>query len=89
MGGERLRPSGALGHRDGGGFDALAAHVPEDAVRAPVRVSADLDEHVDWLAEYASLGFDDLYLHHVGQDQTAFLDAFGEHVLPALRQAEA
>lgn len=71
------------------GFDALAAHVPEDAVRAPVRVSADLDEHVDWLAEYASLGFDDLYLHHVGQDQTAFLDAFGEHVLPALRQAEA
>jgi probable non-F420 flavinoid oxidoreductase len=70
-------------------FDALAAQVPEDAVRAPVRVSTDLDEHIDWLAEYASLGFDDLYLHHVGQDQTAFLDAFGERVLPALRRAAA
>ena len=34
------------------------------------------------LAHLASLGFDDLYLHHVGQQQEAFLDAFGEQVLP-------
>ncbi len=68
-------------------FDAMAAQVPMEAVRTAVRVSADLEQHRDWLAEYASLGFDDLYLHHVGQHQTAFIDAFGEHVLPALRGA--
>ena len=28
-------------------------------------------------------GFDDIALHHVGQDLDAFIDAFGEHVLPA------
>jgi probable non-F420 flavinoid oxidoreductase len=68
-------------------FDALAAQVPLDAVRAPVRVSADLGQHRAWLQEYAALGFDDVYVHHVGQDQAAFIDAFGEHVLPALREA--
>ena len=54
----------------------------------PVRVSADLSRHREWLAEYADLGFDDLYLHHVGQHQTAFIDAFGEHVLPELRRLD-
>jgi probable non-F420 flavinoid oxidoreductase len=68
-------------------FDALSAQVPAEAVRAPVRVSADLGQHRDWLAEYADLGFDDVYLHHVGQDQTAFLDAFGERVLPELQES--
>ena len=27
-------------------------------------------------------GCDEIYLHHVGQEQEAFIDAFGEHVLP-------
>ena len=65
-------------------FDVLASQVTPEALRAPVRVSADLGRHRDWLAEYADLGFDDIYLHHVGQYQAAFIDAFGEHVLPAL-----
>ena len=46
--------------------------------------SADLGQHTAWLAEYADLGFDEIYLHHVGQEQRGFLDAFGEHVLPQL-----
>jgi len=65
-------------------FDVLWGQVEPDAVRSAVRVSADLAQHRDWLAEYADLGFDDLYLHHVGQEQDAFIEAFGEHVLPAL-----
>ena len=36
-------------------------------------------------AAYAELGFDRIYLHHVGQDQDAFIDAFGAKVLPQLR----
>ena len=65
-------------------FDVLWGQVEPDAVRDAVRVSADLAQHREWLAEYADLGFDDLYLHHVGQEQDAFIEAFGEHVLPAL-----
>ena len=65
-------------------FDVLWGQVEPDAVRDAVRVSADLAQHREWLAEYADLGFDDLYLHHVGQEQSGFIDTFGEQVLPAL-----
>jgi probable non-F420 flavinoid oxidoreductase len=68
-------------------FDAVAALLPPDAVRAAVRVSADLGRHREWISEYADLGFDDIYLHHVGQQQEAFIDTFGERVLPELQEA--
>ncbi|HLM04274.1 MAG TPA: TIGR03885 family FMN-dependent LLM class oxidoreductase [Blastococcus sp.] len=62
---------------------ASASATPEDVAKV-VRVSSDLGQHAAWIAEYAELGFDDIYLHHVGQEQRGFLDAFGEHVLPQL-----
>ena len=65
-------------------FDVVAAHVGDDAVRGAVRVSSDLAQHAAWIAEYAELGFDEIVLHHVGQEQAGFIDAFGEHVLPQL-----
>ena len=40
---------------------------------------------VEVLRELATLGFDEIYLHHVGREQERFIDAFGEHVLPELR----
>ncbi len=69
-------------------FDAMAAHVTMESVHRSVRVSDSLDQHVQWLGEYADLGFDDIYLHHVGQDLTAYIDAFGAHVLPQLATRE-
>jgi alkanesulfonate monooxygenase SsuD/methylene tetrahydromethanopterin reductase-like flavin-dependent oxidoreductase (luciferase family) len=65
-------------------FEAASAHVKPEDVAQVVRVSSDLGQHAAWIHEYLDLGFDDVYLHHVGQDQRAFLDAFGEHVLPQL-----
>jgi probable non-F420 flavinoid oxidoreductase len=69
-------------------FDAMASHVTMESVHRSVRVSDSLDQHVEWLGQYADLGFDDIYLHHVGQDLTAYIDAFGEHVLPQLAKRE-
>ena len=66
-------------------FDVMGEQVGPDAVARSVWVSADLGQHRAWLQEYAELGFDDLYLHFVGQEQARFVDTFGEHVLPALR----
>jgi len=65
-------------------FEQASAHVSPDDVAQVVRVSADLGQHAAWIQEYADLGFDEIYLHHVGQEQRPFLDAFGEHVLPRL-----
>jgi hypothetical protein len=58
--------------------------VRPDDVRETVLVSSDLARHAEWLHELARLGFDDIALHHVGQDLDPFIDAFGEHVLPRL-----
>jgi probable non-F420 flavinoid oxidoreductase len=66
-------------------FDERAREVTPDIVREKVLVSSDLARHVEWLRELAGLGFDEIALHHVGQDLDPFIDAFGEHVLPALR----
>jgi probable non-F420 flavinoid oxidoreductase len=66
-------------------FDVVSAAVTLQQVRTVVNVSADLERHIEWLRGYAALGFDRIYLHHVGQDLMPFIDAFGSKVLPALR----
>lgn len=65
-------------------FDAACKHVPADALDDAVLISADTGRHAEALASYAELGFERVYLHQVGRDQEAFIDAFGEHVLPRL-----
>ena len=68
-------------------FDRAAASVSPQEVRECVTISHDLHELADRLHAILDLGVDGIFLHHVGQEQTAFIDAFGEHVLPALRNA--
>jgi probable non-F420 flavinoid oxidoreductase len=65
-------------------FDLAATHVRPEDVRQSVLVSADLGRHLAWLRELAGLGFDQIYLHHVGRDLRPFIEAFGERVLPEL-----
>lgn len=65
-------------------FEALSREVDDDTLATGVNISADLGRHAELINEYAALGFDEIYLHHVGQEQTPFIDAFGEHVLPQL-----
>jgi probable non-F420 flavinoid oxidoreductase len=68
-------------------FDVVAEHVTAEDVARVVNVSADLHQHAGWIREYAELGFDEIYLHHVGQDLSAFIDAFGDKVIPQLEGA--
>lgn len=65
-------------------FASLGDFVSESELRRHVRISADLERHVAWLRADLELGFSRLYLHNVNRGQSAFIDAFGEHVLPAL-----
>lgn len=66
-------------------FDAAANFVRPEDVRKSVLVSSDLDQHVSWIERYFEIGFDRVYLHHVGQEQESFIRAFGESVLPGFR----
>jgi G6PDH family F420-dependent oxidoreductase len=65
-------------------FDVIGERVSTEQVEGCVRVSSDLAQHTAWLAEYVEQGWDELYLHFVGQEQAGFIEAFGEHVLPQL-----
>ncbi|MGH8912305.1 MAG: TIGR03885 family FMN-dependent LLM class oxidoreductase [Acidimicrobiia bacterium] len=66
-------------------FDDAARFVRPEDIPGTVLVSADVQRHVAWLVELADLGFDRLYLHHVGQAQESFIETFGDKVLPELR----
>ncbi|MDR5699976.1 TIGR03885 family FMN-dependent LLM class oxidoreductase [Agromyces aerolatus] len=70
-------------------FDARVADARPAEVAETVLVSADPAEHLDQLAELVALGFDRVFLHHVGQHQDAFIDVFGERVVPELAAAGA
>jgi probable non-F420 flavinoid oxidoreductase len=65
-------------------FDQAAKHVRPEDMYGSVLISAEPARFVGWLREAADLGFDEIYVHHVAQEQTAFLDCFGDHVLPEL-----
>ncbi|MBG0567986.1 TIGR03885 family FMN-dependent LLM class oxidoreductase [Actinoplanes aureus] len=66
-------------------FDVVSENVTVALVAESVNVSADLERHIAWLRGYAALGFDRIYLHHVGQNLGPFVETFGAKVLPALR----
>jgi probable non-F420 flavinoid oxidoreductase len=65
-------------------FDAVSQDMPRERVAEVVNIGSDLGWHAARLKHYADLGFDKIMVHHVGQQQTAFIDAFGEKVLPQL-----
>jgi alkanesulfonate monooxygenase SsuD/methylene tetrahydromethanopterin reductase-like flavin-dependent oxidoreductase (luciferase family) len=56
-------------------------------VEARVIVSSDPSRHLARLVELVEIGFDGIWIHHVGTDQARFIDVFGEHVVPQLRRA--
>jgi coenzyme F420-dependent glucose-6-phosphate dehydrogenase len=65
-------------------FEQVAAYIRPEDVRPHVLISSDPDQHAAWLAGYAELGFEEIYLHHVGQEQEKFIRVFGAEVLPKL-----
>ena len=66
-------------------FDEAARHVRPDDVRSRCSCRPIRRGTCDRLGELAALGFDGVWIHHVGKQQQPFLDMFGEHVLPGLR----
>jgi coenzyme F420-dependent glucose-6-phosphate dehydrogenase len=54
-------------------------------VKEMVRVSADVQQHIDWIKQDMELGFDKVILHNVNREQELFINVFGEKVLPKLK----
>ena len=65
-------------------FEAAAQYVKPEDLDGLVRISADLEQHIQWLRDDIELGFNRLILHNVNRQQEEFIKAFGDRVLPAL-----
>jgi alkanesulfonate monooxygenase SsuD/methylene tetrahydromethanopterin reductase-like flavin-dependent oxidoreductase (luciferase family) len=65
-------------------FENMAKLVRLENFANRMLISADLDEHAAALQNYVDMGFDAIYLHNVGRNQEAFIEAFGKHVIPRL-----
>ncbi len=66
-------------------FARAACNVELKDVEAQVFVSSRLDDHTAWLRELMALGAESIDIHNVGRNQRAFIEAFGQHILPRLR----
>lgn len=69
-------------------FEAMAKLVRPENFRGRVLISPDLQEHRDHVQHYIDLGFTEIYLHNVGRNQHAFIEAVGRELAPALRWPE-
>ncbi|MFF2390483.1 TIGR03885 family FMN-dependent LLM class oxidoreductase [Agromyces sp. NPDC058104] len=70
-------------------FDERTASATPADVGGTLLASADPSRHLDHLLRIAELGVDRIYLHHVGTEQTSFIEAFGERVVPGLEAVVA
>ena len=61
-------------------FDLLAKTVRAEDISQCLKVSADIDRHIGWIAELAELGADHIYLHCVGRNQVSFIEKFGSEI---------
>jgi coenzyme F420-dependent glucose-6-phosphate dehydrogenase len=66
-------------------FEAAGELIDPDIMKEHVKISGNLNEHADWINEYASLGFDEIVLHNVNTNQKQFIEDFGNKVLPQLK----
>jgi coenzyme F420-dependent glucose-6-phosphate dehydrogenase len=60
--------------------------VGSDTIKKAVCISTDPEEHVKLAQRYLDLGFDHLIFHSADPDQRGFLENYGRHVLPLIRE---
>ncbi len=65
-------------------FAQIAKLVRPEDFEGRMVISSDTDVHRAEIQKYVDLGFDRIYLHNVGRNQRAWIDAFAADVLPKL-----
>lgn len=68
-------------------FASIAKSASDDSIRAMLYLATDASACADWCRAFYAEGADALYLHNVGLNQRAFIEACGSRILPALAAA--
>jgi G6PDH family F420-dependent oxidoreductase len=66
-------------------FANMAKLVSIENFKNRMLISADLDEHAAHIQEFVDKGFWEVHVHNVGRNQSEFIRAYGERVLPQLK----
>jgi coenzyme F420-dependent glucose-6-phosphate dehydrogenase len=68
-------------------FDTAVGEVDESKLRQAVLVDTDPTSLGERISALVRIGFDRVYVHHVGRDQSYFLDAAEAGILPRLKES--
>lgn len=66
-------------------FAEIAKLVKPENYKNRMLISPDLDEHLEYIQQFADLGFDEIHVHNVGRNQEQFIREFGKKVLPRIK----
>jgi coenzyme F420-dependent glucose-6-phosphate dehydrogenase len=66
-------------------FAAMAKLVRPEHFVNRMLITSDVQRQIENIQHYLDLGFDEIYVHNVGRDQSRFIEVFGKEVLPHLR----
>lgn len=66
-------------------FDLLGRDVSRSDVLDKIRVSANINDHLNWIHQDLDLGFNHLIFHNVNAYQEKFIKDFGQYVLPQIK----
>lgn len=67
-------------------FDQAVGRVDDAALGKAVLIDHDADSLASRIADLVRIGFDRVYLHHVGTEQTEFLRTAASDLIPALKE---
>jgi len=65
-------------------FAQMAKIVRPEDFKGRMLISSSPDAHRKEIQKFIDLGFDQVYLHNVGRNQTEWIDVFSKEVLPKL-----
>jgi coenzyme F420-dependent glucose-6-phosphate dehydrogenase len=65
-------------------FEQMAKLVRAEDFEGRMLISSDPEKHRQQIQRFLDLGFDQIYLHNVGRNQTEWIETFGRDVLPKL-----
>jgi coenzyme F420-dependent glucose-6-phosphate dehydrogenase len=65
-------------------FSDLAKSVTEDQIAESILCGPDPDRHLERIQQYADAGYDHVYIHQIGPDQSGFIDFAARDLLPGV-----
>jgi len=63
--------------------------VGDETIKKSMCISSKPEDHVAFIQKYLDYGFDEIFLHSSAPDQQAFVEGYGNDVLPQLREKKA